>query len=102
MSQVVKTTRSEVSRGKDLSGGLGRDGVFPPLMIHMIGIGEKSGKLEEMLERIADICDDEVENRLSVIMSLLEPVIILVMGLAVLFIVLAVLLPIFEMNQMIK
>jgi general secretion pathway protein F len=68
----------------------------------MIAVGETSGRLEEMLQNVADAYDSEVENSVAALVSLLEPVMIIVMGLTVGFIVLAILLPIFEMNQMVK
>jgi general secretion pathway protein F len=68
----------------------------------MISVGEQSGKLEPMLYRIAEAYEKEVESSITMLTSLLEPIMILVMGLAVGFIVVSILLPIFEMNQLVR
>jgi general secretion pathway protein F len=72
------------------------------MVIHLIASGEATGKLDRMLERAANAQTRELENWVRALTALLEPVLILVMGAIVLFIVLAILLPIFEMNQLIK
>lgn len=76
--------------------------IFPPLMLHLVGSGEASGKLEHMLERAAQLETQTLERRLAVLLTLLEPVMILVMGGVVLIIVLAILLPIMEINQLVQ
>ena len=81
-----------------LSGG----GIFPQLSIQMIQVGEQSGQLETMLTKISDIFENEVETTILRLTSYLEPVMILVMGSVVGFIVLSICLPIFEMNQLIR
>jgi general secretion pathway protein F len=81
---------------------LRRSGVFPPIVIRMIAAGEKSGKLEDMLSRVATAYDQEVETRVTALTAFLEPLMILAMGLVVGFIVLAILLPIFEMSRVIR
>jgi general secretion pathway protein F len=68
----------------------------------MIMVGEQSGELEKMLDKVGDIYESEVESRIMALTSLLEPAMILVMGVVVFFIVIATLLPIFEMNQMVR
>ena len=73
-------------------------GAFPPILIHMAGVGEETGQLPEMMARVADSLDFEVDSTLGRLTTLLEPIIIIVMGLIVGFIVLAVLLPIFQIN----
>jgi len=70
--------------------------------VHMIAVGERSGELEKMLAKAADAYDNEVEMSVASLTSIMEPVMILVMGGIVLFIVLAILLPIFEMNQLVS
>ena len=75
---------------------------FPPMAIEMIAVGEQSGSLEAMLFRIADAFEKEVEANIMLVTSLLEPIMILTMGLLVGFIVISILLPIFEMNQLIR
>ena len=81
----------------------GRRAALPPrLVIHWIASGEASGRLDSMLQRAADAQSRELEGWVKTLTALLEPVLILTMGLVVLFIVVAILLPIFEMNQLIK
>lgn len=75
---------------------------FPPMLVQMIAVGEQSGALEKMLEKAADSYEKEVEAKILALTSMIEPVMILVMGVAVSFIVISILLPIFEMNQLIR
>ncbi|MHB1587454.1 MAG: type II secretion system inner membrane protein GspF [Acidiferrobacteraceae bacterium] len=102
MRDVVADALREVREGGSLSRALGRPKVFPPLVIHLIASGETSGRLDVMLGRAAEAQARELEGWVSVLTTLLEPVLILIMGGVVLFIVLAILLPIFDMNQLIK
>ena len=85
-----------------LARALGETRAFPPLLVHLVASGESSGKLEQMLERAARLETLALERRLTVFLTLLEPVMILVMGGIVLLIVLAVLLPIIEINQLVR
>jgi general secretion pathway protein F len=93
---------SRVREGAPLSRALAAGGYFPPVMIHMIASGEATGELPDMLERTAKTLSGEVERRTLALTSLLEPLLILVMGAIVLMIVLAVLLPIIEINQLVR
>lgn len=93
---------SRVREGAGLSRSLAAGGHFPPVMIHMIASGEATGELPQMLERTAQTLSGEVERRTLALTSLLEPLLILVMGGVVLMIVLAVLLPIIEINQLVR
>ncbi len=102
ISEAVETAAIEVGKGQGLGAALSGRGIFPQLSIQMIQVGEQSGKLENMLTKIADIFDNEVETSIMRLTSYLEPVMILVMGICVLFIVLSICLPIFEMNQLIR
>lgn len=102
MKKALAETQRMVREGVPLSRALSASKLFPPLLVHMIASGESSGRLDEMLERAAKQQTGEVENRLATLTSLFEPVLILVMGVIVLLIVMAMLLPIFEMNQLIK
>ena len=74
----------------------------PPIAVEMIAVGEQSGNMEAMLFRIADAYEKEVEANILLVTSLLEPAMILVMGAVVGFIVISILLPIFEMNQLVR
>ncbi len=97
---VVEKTRDNVREGASVAEPLKRSGEFPPLVTHMIAIGEKTGELERMLERIADTYDGQVDNQLSTLTTLLEPLMILVMAGVVSFIVMSILLPIMQLNQL--
>ena len=93
---------ARVREGAPLARALGVGKQFPPMLIHMIASGEATGELPEMLERSASQLSQEVERRTLAMTTLLEPILILVMGGIVLLIVLAVLLPIIEINQLVK
>lgn len=101
-SKVIQQTRDFVKEGQSLAEPLRRSGVFPPMVTHMIAIGEKTGELESMLEKVADSYDQQVNSTVGTITALIEPILILMMGGMVLFIVLSVLLPMLQMNQMVK
>ncbi len=98
----VEKARDEIREGKEISKPLSASGIFPPVVVSMIAVGEKSGQLEEMLNRVSSIMEAEVDSSLRRLMSLVEPVMILVMGFIVAFIVVSILLPIFEMNQLVR
>ena len=104
-SLIVKNiveARDNIAEGGDISPPLREGGLFPPVAVHMIAVGEKGGTLEGMLLNIANGFDREVEVFTSALSSIIEPILIIAMGLAVGFIALAVLLPIFEMNMMVR
>lgn len=96
---ILNTVKDRVSRGDDIAEAMRKTELFPPIVVHIIATGQMSGKLEDGLIDIADMYDGEVELTAKTLTSLLEPAILLVMGAVVGFIVLAVLLPIFEINQ---
>jgi general secretion pathway protein F len=102
LEKAVEVARESIREGDSIAEPLKRSGVFPPLVTHMIGVGEKSGEMEEMLRKISQIYDGEVDRVVTRLTSLMEPIMILFMGAAVLFIVLAILLPIFQMSQMVR
>jgi general secretion pathway protein F len=94
--------RSDLMEGGKLSTSLARSPLFPPLLVHMIGIGEQSGTMEAMLEKAGNAFEGEFNTATTRFLALLEPLLVLAMGLAVGFVVVAVLLPIFELNQLVK
>jgi len=96
---TLRSVREKVREGASLATPLRESGVFPPLVTRMIAVGEQTGEMEEMLVKIADIYDLQVETYVSTIMSLLEPVMILVIGVVIGFIVFAILLPIFDLTS---
>lgn len=102
MRQAVMDAAKKVREGAPINKSLEASGYFPPMMIHLIASGESSGNLEEMLERAADSQEREMETLLSALMGLFEPMMILLMGGTVLVIVLAIMLPILDMNQLVK
>ncbi|MGD9301865.1 MAG: type II secretion system inner membrane protein GspF [Desulfobacterales bacterium] len=102
ISDAVETASIEVGKGQGLGVALSDSGIFPQLSIQMIQVGEQSGQLETMLTKISDVFENEVEITILRLTSYLEPVMILVMGSIVAFIVLSICLPIFEMNQLIR
>lgn len=102
LEKAIDDVREAVREGEDIAGPLKRSGQFPPMVTHMIAVGEKSGQLEEMLSRIAQAYESRVETRVSMLTSLLEPVMILVMGATIGGIIGAVMLPIMQMSTLVK
>ena len=101
LRQALEEARQEISEGASITAPLARGGVFPPSVIQMISVGEQSGNLEGMLFKVADTFDSEVETSVTTFTSLLGPFMILFLAFFVGFVVLAVLLPIFEMSHLI-
>lgn len=91
-----------VKEGSSLNKALDQSGEFPPMMVHMIASGEASGELETMLKRSSENQERELDMSLSTMMGVLEPLMIVIMGVLVMLIVLAVLMPIFDMNSLVK
>jgi general secretion pathway protein F len=102
IARVIDNAVDDIQAGKSLASTLSQSQWFPSMVIQMISVGEQSGELEAMLNKIADTHEREVESHIMALTSMLEPVMILIMGLIVGFIVISILLPIFEMNQMIR
>jgi type IV pilus assembly protein PilC len=99
IARAVDRARESVRQGESLMGPLAESPVFPPMVTRMIGIGEKTGSLETLLEKISEFYDDQVSATVKQLTSLIEPIMIAVMGLMVGTIVLAVFLPIFELQK---
>ncbi len=102
MEEAIKDTEKLVGEGQDFATPLKNTGRFPPLVVQLIKAGEQSGELEEMLGKAAEVYEDDVESALTSITSIIEPVVILGMGVMVGFMVMAILLPIFDMTGVIK
>ena len=102
ISDAVEAAARDVGKGQRLGTSLGAFDLFPNLCIQMIQVGEQSGELESMLSKVADVFENEVESAIMRMTALLEPVMILVMGVLVGFIVLSICLPIFEMNRLVR
>ena len=94
---AVLGSRRSIARGETISGPLEASGVFPPMVVHMIHVGEQTGGLDEMLARIADFCDEEVDVAVDGLISALEPIMIVVLGVVVGGMIVAMYLPIFDM-----
>jgi len=101
MREAIEETAVRVREGAPLGRSLGSSRLFPPMTMHLISSGEASGELENMLERAADNQEREVDGLVGAMLSILEPALILFMGVIVLAIVLAILLPIFQLNQLV-
>ncbi len=102
IAQDIDNAMEQIEAGKSLSAPLSQSLWFPPIAVQMISVGEHSGKLEDMLNKIAEIYEGETEAQIMAMTSLLEPVMILTMAVSVAFIVFSILLPIFDINQMIR
>jgi general secretion pathway protein F len=101
LAEVVDQARDAIREGESIAAPLKRSGEFPPLVHHMVAIGERSGALEEMLANVADAYEDQVETTIGALTSLLEPVMIVAMGGVVAFIVFSVLMPILQINNLV-
>jgi len=97
--KTLEEVRTNVREGASLAGPLRDSGVFPPLVTRMIAVGEQTGEMEQMLTKVADIYDQQVETMVSTLTSLLEPIMIVIIGAVMGFIVFAVLLPIFNLTS---
>jgi general secretion pathway protein F len=102
MEASIEDSIGEVMEGSSIAAPLKKSGVFPPIIVHMISTGEKSGTLEEMLVKAAEAYEEDVETSVAGLTSILEPVMIVVMGVVVGSIVLAILLPMLEMSTIVR
>jgi len=102
IGDVIDGAMEDIQAGKSLNLALSRNRWFPPVFLQMVAVGEQSGDLEAMLNKIADAYEREVETRIAGMTAMIEPIMILAMAVVVGFIVISILLPIFEMNQMIN
>jgi len=99
VAAALETVRDLVRKGETIANAVKSTNMFPPVVFHLIATGQMTGNVEQGLTDIAEMYDAEVETTVKSLMSLLEPIILLLMGAVVGFIVLAILLPIFEINQ---
>lgn len=97
IGQAIDHARDNISEGESIAGPLKKSGQFPPLVLHMISIGEKTGELENMLSQVSDSYDFQVKNEIDGLASLLEPLMIVVMGCVIGVIVFSIMMPMFEM-----
>src|SRR3989441_1058248 len=102
VERAVMQARAAVTAGRTLSEPLRSAAVFPPMVVHMIHVGESTGALDQMLSKIADFYDDEVDTAVGALMSLLEPAMIVILGVIIGGLVIALYLPIFKIVTLIK
>jgi general secretion pathway protein F len=102
LSKIVEDATSSIREGESIAGPLKRSKQFPPIVVHMIAVGEKSGQLETMLENVSRAYDSQVETRVQAMTSLLEPLIIVFMGGGVGFIAFSILMPLIQMNDFVQ
>lgn len=102
LQRVIEEARNSIREGESIAAPLKRSGRFPPIVTHMIAIGERSGQLEEMLENVASAYDNQVESRITIMTSLLEPIMIVVMGGLSGGIAFAILMPLMQINEFVQ
>jgi general secretion pathway protein F len=102
LTKVVEEAKESIKEGESIAAPLRRSGEFPPIVTHMIAVGERSGQLEQMLENVAQAYDLEIDLKMARLTTLLEPVMILLMGGSVAFVVFSILSPIMEMNEFVS
>jgi len=95
--RATEQVKDSIREGESISGPLQQSGIFPPMVIHMVSVGEETGNLDGMLQKVADFYDQEVETMLSQLTSILEPLLILFLGIVVGFIVLSFYLPLYQL-----
>jgi general secretion pathway protein F len=102
LTKVVEEAKESIKEGESIAAPLRRSGEFPPIVTHMIAVGERTGQLEPMLENVAASYDVETDMKIQRLTTLLEPVMILIMGGSVAFIVFSILMPILQMNEFVS
>jgi type IV pilus assembly protein PilC len=102
MEKAIKVASADIERGESISAALGKHPIFPNMIIRMITAGEQTGKIDNMLERISDFLDEEIETTLSGLTSLIEPILIVFLGVVVGGMVICMFLPIFKMSEIVS
>ena len=102
MEKAIKTAAVDIERGESISQSLGKHAVFPSMIIRMITAGEQTGKIDNMLERVSDFLDEEIETTLSGLTALIEPILIVFLGFVVGGMVICMFLPIFKMPEIVS
>jgi len=102
MEKAIKTAAGDIERGESISAALGKHPVFPIMIIRMVTAGEQTGKIDNMLERIADFLDEEIETTLSGLTSMIEPILIVFLGVVVGGMVICMFLPIFKLPEIVS
>jgi type IV pilus assembly protein PilC len=102
MEKAIKTAAFDIERGESISVALGKHPIFPSMIIRMITAGEQTGKIDNMLERISDFLDEEIETTLSGLTALIEPILIVFLGVVIGGMVICMFLPIFKMPEIVN
>jgi type IV pilus assembly protein PilC len=102
MEKAIKTASSDIERGEGIATALSKHPVFPSMIVRMISAGEQTGNIDNMLERVSNFLDEEVETMLSGLMSLLEPLLIVFLGLLIGAMVVCMYLPIFNLGNIVS
>jgi type IV pilus assembly protein PilC len=102
MEKAIKTAATDIEKGETIASSLGKHPIFPTMIIRMISAGEQTGKVDAMLERVANFLDEEIETTLSGLTSLIEPLLIVFLGIVVGGMVICMFLPIFKMSEIIN
>jgi type IV pilus assembly protein PilC len=102
VEQSIKGVSTDVEKGDNLSVALSKEKIFPPMMLRMVAAGESTGRIDTMLEKMADFWDEEIEAMLDALTSLIEPLLIVFLGVIVGGIVIAMFLPIFKLNEVVS
>lgn len=97
LAKAIREARDNISEGESIAGPLKKSQQFPPIVTHMVGIGEKTGDLENMLNQVSDTYDFQVKNKVEGLTSILEPIMIIVMGGVIGVIVFSLMVPMFEL-----
>jgi len=102
MEKAIKVAAGDIERGEGISVALGKHPIFPSMVIRMITAGEQTGKVDNMLERVANFLDEEVETILSGLTALIEPILIVFLGVTIGTMVICMFLPIFKMSEIVN
>jgi type IV pilus assembly protein PilC len=102
MEKAIKTAATDIERGEGISAALAKNPIFPSMVIRMISAGEQTGNIDTMLERVANFLDEEIENTLSGLMSLIEPLLIVFLGVVIGGMVICMFLPIFKLPEIVN
>src|SRR5690606_18282260 len=102
MEKAVKEASADIERGESISTALAKHPVFPSMVIRMITAGEQTGKIDDMLERISDFLDEEIETTISGLTSLIAPMLIVFLGVVIGGMVICMFLPIFKMSEIVN
>jgi type IV pilus assembly protein PilC len=102
LEKAIKTAATDIERGESIAAALAKHPVFPTMIVRMVTAGEQTGKIDSMLERISDFLDEEIETTLSGLTSLIEPILIVFLGVVVGGMVICMFLPIFKLPEIVN